>query len=100
MRFSFVYKMALIATLPLCGQTPVSDAKADLKLANEKLGLPPRAAPTDYQAQGKIGEITIGADFAGHSVPTPEGPLTDEEYVVVEAAFFGPAGARLQLTEG
>jgi hypothetical protein len=99
MRFSFVYKMALIVALPLCGQTPVSDAKADLKLANEKLGLPPRAAPTDYQAQGKAGEITIAAEFAGHSVPTPEGPLTDEEYVVVEAGFFGPPGAKLQLTE-
>lgn len=92
--------MALVLALPLCGQTPVSDAKADLKLATEKLGLPPRAAPTDYQAQGKAGEITIAAEFAGHSVPTPEGPLTDEEYVVVEAGLFGPPGAKLQLTEG
>ena len=100
MRFSLIYKMALVLALPLCGQTPVSDAKADLKLATEKLGLPPRAAPTDYQAQGKAGEITIAAEFAGHSVPTPEGPLTDEEYVVVEAGLFGPPGAKLQLTEG
>jgi hypothetical protein len=100
MRFSFFPRMAFIAALPLCAQTPVSDAKADLKLATEKLGLPPRAAPTDYQSQGKVGEITIAADFAGHSVPTPEGPLTDEEYVVVEAGFFGPPGATLQLTEG
>jgi hypothetical protein len=103
MRFSFFSGMALIAALRLCGQTPArtpESVQADLKLANEKLGLPPRAAPTDYQAQGKAGEITIAAEFAGHSVPTPEGPLSDEEYVVVEAAFFGPAGTKLQLTEG
>jgi len=78
--------MALIAALRLCGQTPArtpESVQADLKLANEKLGIPPRAAPTDYQAQGKAGEITIAAEFAGHSVPTPEGPLSDEEYVVV-----------------
>jgi hypothetical protein len=103
MRFSFFSGMALIAALPLCAQTTAQTpeaVQADLKLANEKLGLPPRAAPTDYQAQGKAGEITIAAEFAGHSVPTPEGPLSDEEYVVVEAAFFGPAGAKLQLTEG
>jgi hypothetical protein len=100
MRFSFWSGIALIAALPLCGQTPEGGLKPNEKPASDKLGLPPRAAPAEYQAQGKAGEITIAAEFAGHSVPTPDGPLSTEEYVVVEAGFFGAAGARLQLAQG
>ncbi len=104
MRFFLFSRMALpgmlcIVALPLCGQAPDTAKAGEIK-SNEKLGLPPRAAPSDYQAQGKVGEVTIAADFAGHAVPTPEGPLSDEEYIVVEAAFFGAPGAKLQLTEG
>ncbi len=99
MRFSLLLRFAFIATLPVVCQTvPEGGLKPNEKPA-EKLGLPPRAAPTDYQAQGKAGEITIGAEFAGHSLPTPDGPLSAEEFVVVEAGFFGPQGAKLQLTE-
>ena len=61
-------------------------------------GLPPRAAPTDYQSQGAAGSVTIGAEFAGHSVPTPEGPLNTEDFVVVEAALFG--SSKLTLSPG
>lgn len=94
--------MALIAAAPVFGQTGVQIPEGGLKPNEkpaEKLGLTPRAAPTDYQAQGKAGEFTIGAEFAGHSLPTPDGPLSTEEFVVVEAGFFGPPGAKLQLTE-
>jgi hypothetical protein len=63
-------------------------------------GLPPRATPADYQIQGKAGSVTIAAEFDGHSVPLAEGPLTMNDFVVVEAAFFGPSGARLVLTPG
>jgi hypothetical protein len=61
-------------------------------------GIPPRSAPTDYQAQAKAGDITIAADFAGHSVPTPEATLSTDDYVVVEIAFFGPPGSKLKLS--
>ena len=63
-------------------------------------GLPPRAAPSDYQMQAKAGEMTIAAEFTGHSVPTPEGPYTTEDYVVVEVGLFGPPGARATLATG
>ena len=59
-------------------------------------GIPPRAAPTEYQAQGKAGAVSIGAEFAGHAVPTPDGPLTSDDYVVVEVGLFGPD--KLQLS--
>lgn len=62
-------------------------------------GMPPRATPNDYASQGKTGDVIIGAEFAGHTVPTPDGPLNTEEFVVVEAGFFGAAGARLKLAE-
>ncbi len=65
---------------------------------NEKKGMPPRATPGDYQAHTQVGNITIAAEFAGHSVPRPEDPLSTEDYVVVETGVFGPAGARLTLS--
>ncbi len=42
--------------------------------------------------------MTIAADFAGHSVATPEGILTTEDYVVLEAGLFGPPDAKLMLS--
>jgi hypothetical protein len=60
-------------------------------------GIPPRATPGDYQFHGPVGKLTLAAEFTGHAVGTPEGPLTTDDYVVVEAAVFGPAGARATL---
>jgi len=60
--------------------------------------MPPRAAPTDYQARAKVGTVTIAADFQAHAVPTPEATFNDEDYVVVEVAFFGPPEARLKIS--
>ena len=70
--------------------TPVTESK----------GLPPRAAPSEYQAQAQAGSATIAAEFTGHSVPTPEGTYTTEDFVVVEAALFGAPGARAKLATG
>jgi len=86
----------LIAALCLyaSGQnTPAKDAQV-----NETKGIPPRAAPTDYQAHATAGKVTIAAEFVGHSVPTPEGTFTTEDYVVVETALFGPPEARLKIS--
>src|ERR1700721_396916 len=60
-------------------------------------GMPPRAAPSEYQAQGKAGTVTIGAEFAGHSVTTPEHTYSSEDYIVVEAGLFGAPGAHTTL---
>ena len=68
--------------------------------ASEFKGLPPRTAPTEYQAQAKAGAVTIAAEFTGHSVPTPEGIYTTDDYIVVEAALFGSPGGRATLSVG
>ena len=60
--------------------------------------MPPRAAPADYQAQAQAGTVTIAAEFTGHSVPTAQGTLSTEDYVVIETALFGSPGARITLS--
>ncbi len=85
--------LVLSICLSLMGQnTPSKDAPTETK------GIPPRAAPGDYQSQVQAGAVTIAAEFTGHSLPTLEGPLTTEDYVAVEAALFGPAGAQLTIS--
>jgi len=61
-------------------------------------GLPPRATPGDYQAHAQAGTITIGAEFKGHSVPTPDAVYSNEDFVAVEVGLFGPPEARLKLS--
>jgi hypothetical protein len=79
--------------LSLYAQTaPVPDAPAEIR------GLPPRVSPTDYQSQAKVGPVTVGAEFTGHGVPTREGPLITENYVVVEVALFGSDGTKLRIS--
>lgn len=87
--------VALSATLlgALGQETPKKPPQPE-----EAKGTPPRSAPTDYQAQAKAGDVTVAADFLEHSVPREEGPLSTEDYVVVEAAVYGPAGQKLNLS--
>lgn len=89
----------------LCAQTPNPpsiDHSAPTQpvggTINEPQGLPPRTSPSDYPAQVKLGAITLAADFAAHGLPTPDGPLSSDDYVVVEVAFFGPPGTRLPIS--
>jgi len=96
MRLSPVLKTGVwITALCLCAQgqnTPGKEAPV-----NESKGLPPRTAPTEYQAHAQAGTVTIAAEFTGHAIGTPQGTLTTEDYVVVETGFFGTAGARAKL---
>jgi hypothetical protein len=66
--------------------------------ASEIRGMSPRSSASDYQAQAQTGKVTIAADFTGHSVPKPEGPLSTEDHVVVEVGIFGPAGEKTTLS--
>jgi hypothetical protein len=76
------------------------DAPAKEAPVNESKGMPPRVTAAEYQAHAQAGTVTIAAEFTGHSVPTPQGTLTTEDYLVVEVGFFGPAGARTKLAAG
>src|ERR1035437_1788572 len=96
MRLSPVLKTAVwITALCLCAQgqtTPGTPAPV-----NESKGMPPRVTAAEYQAHAPAGTVTIAAEFTGHSIATPQGTLTTEDYVVVETGFFGAAGARTKL---
>ena len=85
-----------ITALCLCAQTPDTPPK-DAQI-NQAKGMPPRTTPAEYQAQVQAGKVTIAAEFKGHSVPTMQGPLSTEDYVVVETALFGPPEARLKIS--
>ena len=91
-----IFTAVLLATAcSLSAQKPAPTREDPAKIVQ---GMPPRATPSDYQSQGKAGNVTIAAEFVGHSAPTPTATFTTEEYVVVETALFGPAGQRLILS--
>ena len=51
-------------------------------------GIPPRASASDYLTQGKAGDVTIAAEFLGHSIPTSTNILASDEYVAVEIGLY------------
>lgn len=91
--------LCAVFCLPAQEQKDQEKSAGEIQLRElQAKGMPPRTAPTEYQAQAKAGTVTIGAEFMGHAVPTPEQPLTTEEYVVVEAGLFGAPDARTTLS--
>jgi hypothetical protein len=86
------FPVIAVVLLTVCAPpTPAQEAQ-------KPKGLPPRASAAEYQAHAQAGTFTIGAEFAGHSIPDPQSALTTEDFVVVEVGFFGPPEARLQLS--
>lgn len=85
---------AIFITLCLClsAQTPPKEQPGENK------GMPPRLTAADYQAHEKVGNITIAAEFEEHSIATPQSTFTTDDYVVVEVAFYGPAGAHTAIS--
>ncbi|HLK66132.1 MAG TPA: hypothetical protein VKU19_22010 [Bryobacteraceae bacterium] len=78
---------------------PNKEAQAkEAQAKDEAKGLPPRATPNDYQFHTQVGTVTMAAEFAGHTVPNPQGPLTTEDYVSVEIGLFGPPEAKLKIS--
>jgi hypothetical protein len=84
----------LLTSLCLPAQEPAPAKDTQSK------GMPPRANPTEYQAQAHAGNVTIAAEFMRHAVPTPEQTVASDDYVVVEAGFFGPPDAKITLARG
>jgi hypothetical protein len=93
--FLTIGAVTAIAAFCLFAQVPATDDSAS---ASATRGMPARATPGDYQAHGAAGPLQVGAEFMQHSVPTPQGLLTSEDYVVVEAGLFGPPGSRTTLS--
>lgn len=92
----FLIAGVLVGTSNVSAQDPQEKEAS----ASESKGLPPRATPGDYQAQAKVGALTIGAEFMSHSVPTPDAIYNTEDYVVVEVGLFGSSQAPLRVAVG
>lgn len=86
----------VLSAIPLHAQEQ-TDQGQSIKEVQAK-GMPPRAAATEYQSHTQAGMVIIGAEFAGHSIPTPEHTFSTEDYIVVEAGIFGPPGAHTTLS--
>jgi hypothetical protein len=97
MLYSFFVRRGLIVAaalaMVLCQVGSAQDTQS-----REAKGIPPRAAPADYQAHASAGAFTVAAEFTGHSIATPQAILATEDYVVVEVALFGPPEARAKLS--
>lgn len=102
MRASFSLKTILLITAAGCAAlaSAVSLPGQETSKENPAKGMPPRAAPSEYQAQVQAGTVIIGAEFMGHAVPTPEQTVAADDYVVVDAGLYGPPGARATLARG
>lgn len=97
MRFFFTFGTT-VAIAALCLFAQQQNTPGQEQQASETRGMPARATPADYQAHADAGKVTIGAEFFEHTVPSPEGLLNTDDYVVVEAGLFGPPGARTTLS--
>ncbi len=99
MRVWIMFVSIGVVSIAICGSYAhgQNSASKDAEIMEAK-GMPPRATPGDYQAQAHAGNVTIGAEFMGHSVPRPQGPLSTENFVVIETGLFGPPGARLKIS--
>lgn len=58
----------------------------------------PRTKPADYPVQTQLGTVTLAAEYLVHSLPTPQGTLVANDYLIVEVAFFGPSFSRLKMS--
>jgi len=55
----------------------------------------PREKPADYSTQTVLStDLTLAAESLARSIPVSSGVLFAEEHLVIEVAFFGPAGRR------
>src|ERR1700678_3190577 len=58
----------------------------------------PRSKADDYPVHVQLDTITLAAESMVHSIPTPQGTLIANDYLVVEVAFFGPYLSRLKMS--
>ena len=63
-------------------------------------GTEPKAKAQDYAAHERIGDITIGAENLGHSLPIPDRPLFTPDYLVVEVALFSEGNKPFSVDPG
>lgn len=89
--------LAALLTAVLCqGASGQDEQKKDAPV-REATGIPPRTAPSEYQAHTQAGAVTIAAEFTRHSIATLQATLSTEDYVVVEVGLFGFPDAHVKV---
>jgi len=96
MQFSSVLKHSIRLSLLLAAAFCIG--AQDQPAPPKAEGIPPRAAPTDYQTHAQAGKLSLAAEFTGHSIMMADATLTSEDYVVIETAVYGEPGARMKLS--
>src|SRR5579884_3516599 len=97
MQLSLAFTTSILTLALTTGIGNTQEAESKPAQLQKSTGVPPRAAPEDYQAHTKVGNLTLVGEFVAHSVPTPDGVFESEDYVVVEVGLFGPPEARGKL---
>ena len=87
----------LMLTLPAFAHQQNTEAR-EAQGNEARQGMPPRSSPADYPAHAQAGNVTIAAEFMGHSVPRPEGSYSTDDFLVIETGFFGAQGEKLDLS--
>lgn len=98
MQFSLRFSLcgAVVALCATLGAQTTPAPEAPSPRATK--GIPARGSATEYMGHGKVGALTIGADFDSHDIPTLESTLTADDYVTVEVAIFGSPGAHATIS--
>lgn len=98
MQFSLRFSLCG-AVVALCATLGAQTAPApDAPSPRATKGIPARSSATEYMGHGKVGALTIGADFDSHDIPTLESTLTAEDFVTVEVGIFGAPGAHATIS--
>jgi hypothetical protein len=97
MRFLFTFG-TVVSMAAVCLLAQQQSAVDQEQQASQTRGMPARATPGDYQAHGQAGKVTVAAEFFQHTIPSPQGILDNADFVIVEAALFGPSGTRLTMS--
>jgi len=95
-----VYSGVLIFAAMIAAPIAHAQEAAQTKDVVVVKGMPPRTAPSEYQTHAPAGNLTIAAEFMGHSVPTPDAIYQTDDYVCVEVGVFGPPDAHANMAIG
>jgi hypothetical protein len=62
-------------------------------------GTTPKAKPSEYPLEIELERgFTLAAEYLVRAIPTPNGSMFTDDYLVVEVAFFGPKKEKLALS--
>jgi hypothetical protein len=61
-------------------------------------GTKPKNHPADYPVHVQLEALTVAGEYLVHTIPNAKATLIANDYLVVEAAFYGPRFSRLKMS--